>query len=118
MATDEVGERRVVGLRVQHEDGLSLVNASTVPYCVGFEPTYAYELSVIIQDGLRRMMGEQEIVKDLFLKLEYFESRDTKPPSGAEATSDRGVVFSLEWRGQCVGTESFCTQEIVNFDIA
>jgi len=43
------------------------------------------------------LSGRQEIVKDLFIKLEYFESRDTKPPSGANATSDRGIVFSLEW---------------------
>jgi hypothetical protein len=41
--------------------------------------------------------GRQEIVKDLFLKLEYYESQDSKPPSGASATSDRGIVFSLEW---------------------
>jgi hypothetical protein len=41
--------------------------------------------------------GRQEIVKDLFVKLEYYESRDTKPPEGAASTSDRGIVFSIEW---------------------
>ena len=41
--------------------------------------------------------GRQEIVKDLFVKLEYYESRDTDPPPGAISTSDRGIVFSIEW---------------------
>ena len=41
--------------------------------------------------------GRQEIIKDLFIKLEYYESRDNKPPAGANAKSDRGLVFSIEW---------------------
>jgi len=41
--------------------------------------------------------GRQEIVKDLFIKLEYYESRDTKPPAGAVSTEDRGIIFSIEW---------------------
>lgn len=41
--------------------------------------------------------GRQEIVKDLFVKLEYYESRDSKPPAGALSTEDRGIVFSIEW---------------------
>lgn len=41
--------------------------------------------------------GRQEIVKDLFIKLEYYESNDTKPPSGASSSSDRGIIISIEW---------------------
>lgn len=41
--------------------------------------------------------GRQEIISDLFIRLEYYESRDSKPPSGANATSDRGIVLSIEW---------------------
>ncbi len=41
--------------------------------------------------------GRQEIVKDLFVKLEYYESRDSKPPAGANSNEDRGIVFSIEW---------------------
>jgi len=41
--------------------------------------------------------GRQEIIKDLFVKLEYYESRDTNPPAGAVSTEDRGIVFSIEW---------------------
>lgn len=56
------GRTTLAGEGLQHQDGHSLVNASTVPNCVSYDPTYAYELAVIIQDGLRRMIGEQENV--------------------------------------------------------
>ena len=56
------GRTTLAGEGLQHQDGHSLVNASTVPNCVSYDPTYAYELAVIVQDGLRRMMGEQESV--------------------------------------------------------
>ena len=41
--------------------------------------------------------GRQEIIKDLFVKLEYYESRDSKPPAGATSKEDRGIVLSIEW---------------------
>jgi hypothetical protein len=44
-----------------------------------------------------RITGRQEIIKDLFIRLDYYESHDTKPPDGANAKSDRGIVFSIEW---------------------
>ena len=56
------GRTTLAGEGLQHQDGHSLVNASTVPNCVSYDPTYAYELAVIVRDGLRRMIGEQENV--------------------------------------------------------
>jgi len=56
------GRTTLAGEGLQHQDGHSLVHASTVPNCVSYDPTYGYELAVIIQDGLRRMIGEQEKV--------------------------------------------------------
>ena len=56
------GRTTLAGEGLQHQDGHSLVAASTIPNCVSYDPTYAYELAVIIQDGLRRMMKEQENV--------------------------------------------------------
>src|SRR5690606_21664137 len=50
------------GEGLQHQDGHSHILASTIPSCIGYDPTYAYELAVILQDGLRRMYGEQEKV--------------------------------------------------------
>ncbi len=49
-----------MGEGLQHDDGHSHVLSSTVPCCVPYDPTYAYELAVIIHDGMRRMYVENE----------------------------------------------------------
>ena len=56
------GRTTLNGEGLQHQDGHSHLLASTIPNCVTYDPTYAYELAVIIQDGLRRMYHEQESV--------------------------------------------------------
>ena len=56
------GRTTLNGEGLQHQDGHSHVLASTIPNCISYDPTYGYELAVIIQDGLRRMYGEQENV--------------------------------------------------------
>jgi pyruvate dehydrogenase E1 component len=56
------GRTTLNGEGLQHEDGHSHVIAATVPNCVSYDPTFAYEVAVIIQDGLRRMHAEQEDV--------------------------------------------------------
>jgi pyruvate dehydrogenase E1 component len=56
------GRTTLNGEGLQHEDGSSQVAASFVPNCRSYDPTFAYELAVIIQDGLRRMLTEQEDV--------------------------------------------------------
>ena len=54
------GRTTLAGEGLQHQDGHSLINASTIPNCIAYDPTYAYELAVIIHNGLQRMMGKQE----------------------------------------------------------
>jgi len=54
------GRTTLAGEGLQHQDGHSLVAASTIPNCRSYDPTYAYELAVIVHDGMRRMIGEQE----------------------------------------------------------
>ena len=54
------GRTTLAGEGLQHQDGHSHILASTVPNCVSYDPTYAYELAVIVQDGMRRMFAEQE----------------------------------------------------------
>jgi pyruvate dehydrogenase E1 component len=54
------GRTTLNGEGLQHQDGHSLLLASTIPNCVAYDPAYAYELTVIIQDGLRRMFREKE----------------------------------------------------------
>jgi pyruvate dehydrogenase E1 component len=56
------GRTTLAGEGLQHQDGHSQLVATTVPNCVAYDPTYAYELAVIVQDGLRRMYHDQESV--------------------------------------------------------
>jgi pyruvate dehydrogenase E1 component len=54
------GRTTLNGEGLQHQDGHSHILSSTIPNCVSYDPAYAYELAVIIQDGLRRMFVEDE----------------------------------------------------------
>jgi len=54
------GRTTLAGEGLQHQDGHNLLFFSTVPNCVTYDPTFGYELTVIMQDGLRRMMQNQE----------------------------------------------------------
>ncbi len=54
------GRTTLAGEGLQHQDGHSHLLASTIPNCISYDPTYAFELAVIIQDGLRRMYQEKE----------------------------------------------------------
>ena len=56
------GRTTLAGEGLQHQDGHSLLHAATVPNCVAYDPTYAYELAVIIHDGLKRMYANDESV--------------------------------------------------------
>jgi len=56
------GRTTLAGEGLQHQDGHSQLVATTIPNCVAYDPAYAYELAVIVQDGLRRMYAEQESV--------------------------------------------------------
>jgi pyruvate dehydrogenase E1 component len=56
------GRTTLNGEGLQHEDGHSHVISATVPNCISYDPTFAYEVAVIIQDGLRRMCAEQQDV--------------------------------------------------------
>ena len=56
------GRTTLNGEGLQHEDGHSHVLSSVIPNCLSYDPTFGYELAVIIHEGLRRMVGEQEDV--------------------------------------------------------
>jgi len=65
--------------------------SATIPNCVSYDPTFAYELAVIIQDGMRRMYVEQE---DVFYYLTVMNENYAHPamPKGAEAGHHQGYV--------------------------
>jgi pyruvate dehydrogenase E1 component len=56
------GRTTLAGEGLQHQDGHSQLVMTAIPNCVAYDPTFAYELAVIVQDGLRRMYQEQENV--------------------------------------------------------
>jgi pyruvate dehydrogenase E1 component len=84
------GRTTLNGEGLQHEDGHSHVLASVIPNCVAYDPAYAYELAVIIHDGLRRMFVEQE---DVFYYLTMMNENYQHPalPEGAEERILRGM---------------------------
>ncbi|MCL4793761.1 MAG: pyruvate dehydrogenase (acetyl-transferring), homodimeric type [Bryobacteraceae bacterium] len=71
------GRTTLNGEGLQHEDGHSHVLASTVPNCVTYDPAYAYEIAVIIQEGLRRMYGNNE---DVFYYITLCNENYAQPP--------------------------------------
>ena len=84
------GRTTLAGEGLQHQDGHSIVLSSTVPTCVTYDPAYAYEIAVIIQDGLRRMYQEGE---DLFYYLTLYNEDYPMPkmPEGCSAGILRGI---------------------------
>jgi pyruvate dehydrogenase E1 component len=71
------GRTTLSGEGLQHQDGHSLVLASTVPTCLAYDPAYAYEIAVIIQDGIRRMYQQGE---DRFYYLTIYNENYAMPP--------------------------------------
>ncbi|BAX54207.1 Pyruvate dehydrogenase E1 component [Photobacterium damselae subsp. piscicida] len=88
------GRTTLNGEGLQHEDGHSHVLANTVPNCISYDPTFAYELAVIMQDGIRRMYGEQE---NVFYYLTTMNENYAMPamPEGAEEGIRKGI-YKLE----------------------
>jgi pyruvate dehydrogenase E1 component len=84
------GRTTLNGEGLQHQDGHSHLLASTIPNCVSYDPTYSYEVAVILQDGLRRMYGEQESV---FYYITAMNENYPHPPmpKGAEEGIIRGM---------------------------
>jgi pyruvate dehydrogenase E1 component len=89
------GRTTLNGEGLQHEDGHSHLIASTIPNCVSYDPTYAYELAVIIEDGLRRMVQEQE---DVYYYITVMNENYAHPamPEGAEQGILRGMHLVSE----------------------
>jgi pyruvate dehydrogenase E1 component len=84
------GRTTLNGEGLQHEDGHSHLISATVPNCISYDPTYAYELAVIIQDGLRRMYVEQE---NVFYYITVMNENYTHPamPKGIEQDIIKGM---------------------------
>jgi pyruvate dehydrogenase E1 component len=84
------GRTTLNGEGLQHEDGHSHVLFSVVPNCRAYDPAFGYEVAVIIQDGMRRMLSEQE---DVFYYITLMNENYRHPamPKGAEEGILRGM---------------------------
>ncbi len=86
------GRTTLAGEGLQHQDGHSLVLSGTIPNCVSYDPTFAYEMAVIIHDGMKRMFAEQE---DVFYYITAMNENYTHPvmPKGAEEGIIKGLYL-------------------------
>ncbi|MBV8245437.1 MAG: pyruvate dehydrogenase (acetyl-transferring), homodimeric type [Candidatus Eremiobacteraeota bacterium] len=93
------GRTTLNGEGLQHEDGHSQLQASLIPNVVAYDPTYSYELAVIVQDGLRRMYRDQE---DVYYYLTVMNENYPHPdmPSGVESGILRGMYLLREGGGK------------------
>jgi len=84
------GRTTLNGEGLQHEDGHSHILASTIPNCVSYDPTYAYEVAVIVQNGLKRMYAENE---DVYFYITTLNENYPHPamPEGAEEGILKGM---------------------------
>jgi pyruvate dehydrogenase E1 component len=86
------GRTTLSGEGLQHQDGTSHLIASTIPNCVAYDPCFGYELAVILQDGMRRMVQEQE---DVFYYVTVMNENYAHPPmpEGAEEGIRKGMYL-------------------------
>jgi pyruvate dehydrogenase E1 component len=90
------GRTTLAGEGLQHQDGHGLIVASTIPNCVAYDPCFAYELAVIIHDGMRRMVQQQE---NVYYYITAMNENYSMPamPEGAEAGIKKGLyAFSKD----------------------
>ena len=91
------GRTTLAGEGLQHQDGHSHLMASTIPNCVAYDPTYAYELAVIIQNGLYRMFEKQDNVYYYITVMnENYQHPDM--PKGVEEGIIKGMYLLQECR--------------------
>jgi pyruvate dehydrogenase E1 component len=124
------GRTTLAGEGLQHQDAHNLLMYSAIPTCMSYDPTFAYEVAVIIQDGLRRMYRDKE---NVFYYLTLMNENYIHPemPEGVEAGIIKGMYLfkrgdeKLKTRVQLLGSgailrEVIAAQEILEkqFDIA
>jgi pyruvate dehydrogenase E1 component len=84
------GRTTLRGEGLQHQDGNSLLTASSIPSCIAYDPAFAYELAVVVQNGLKRMYQDQE---DVFFYVMVMNEKYAQPemPTGVEEGILKGM---------------------------
>jgi pyruvate dehydrogenase E1 component len=88
------GRTTLNGEGLQHEDGHSHILSSVIPNCVSYDPTFGYELAVVIHDGLRRMVTDQE---DVFYYITVMNENYAHPglDEAADANAKEGIIKGM-----------------------
>ncbi|HEY1790333.1 MAG TPA: pyruvate dehydrogenase (acetyl-transferring), homodimeric type, partial [Verrucomicrobiae bacterium] len=108
------GRTTLNGEGLQHQDGHSLLHASTIPTCLPYDPAFGYELAVIIADGLRRMYVERE---DIFYYLSLYNENHAMPamPEGSADGILKGLYkFKTGPEGKKAKAHIFGSGPIIN----
>src|SRR5438552_7946994 len=84
------GRTKLNGEGLQHQDGHSHLVASAIPNCIAYDPAFQYELAVVVQDGLRRMVQEQE---DVYYYLTVMNENYEHPDMQQEV--EAGIIKGL-----------------------
>jgi pyruvate dehydrogenase E1 component len=115
------GRTTLNGEGLQHQDGQSPIQAALIPSCVAYDPTYEYELAVIVQDGMRRMFAEQE---NVFYYLTVMNEKYVQPamPEGVEEGILRGIYLlrkgpPSERRVQLMGSGAILREVLAAADL-
>ena len=111
------GRTTLNGEGLQHEDGHSHIQAGLIPNCISYDPTFAYELAVIVQDGLKRMYVEQE---DVFYYITLMNENYAHPamPAGAEEGILKGMYLLRDGGDSAVKVQLMGSGTILNEVIA
>jgi len=116
------GRTTLNGEGLQHEDGHSHIQSALIPNCISYDPTFGYEVAVIVQDGLRRMYREQE---DVFYYLTLLNENYAHPalPEGAEKDILKGMYLFRKGpagngpRVQLLGSGAILREAIAGADL-
>jgi pyruvate dehydrogenase E1 component len=98
------GRTTLAGEGLQHQDGHSQLVATTVPNCIAYDPTFAYELAVIIHDGLRRMYTEQENIFYYITLMNENYAQPAIPPGAETGILSGGYLLQTGGRGKVRAT--------------
>jgi pyruvate dehydrogenase E1 component len=110
------GRTTLMGEGLQHQDGHSLVLASTVPHCQAYDPAFAYEMATIVKYGMDRMYGDSPTGEDpdVFFYLTIYNENYVMPPKPAAADNgrsiDQGIIDGLyRWQAAPDGKANTAT---------
>ena len=96
------GRTTLMGEGLQHQDGHSLLLASTIPACQAYDPAFAYEVAAIVQNGLHRMYGDKP--EDIFFYITLYNENYQMPAKPTTTSIDADILGGLyKWQERADG---------------